>query len=239
MEKLIYPLWKDPELGADDFREQLLAGLGREVSQLGDVHGVRVTVADSAVDQAQGRRMQNHPPLPDAVLSLWVDNAGAAAAWEPLLDQVVARRSCYLVVEAEPLVSQRQHAAPPGDRVYGMCQVVFFSKPSHLSRHEWLDLWQGDHTRVAIETQSTFGYRQNLVVRAIGEGTPECDAIVEENFPPDAMGSDHAFYDTGGDDDLLTRRMTAMLESCARFIDFETIDVVPMSEYVIKPLARL
>jgi hypothetical protein len=27
-----------------------------------------------------------------------------------------------------------------------------------------------------------------------------------------------------------------MLESCARFIDFEHIDVIPMSEYLIRPL---
>jgi hypothetical protein len=50
------------------------------------------------------------------------------------------------------------------------------------------------------------------------------------------MVSDHAFYGSGGDDVVLQQRMTAMIESCARFIDFEKIDVIPMSEYVIKPL---
>ena len=29
-----------------------------------------------------------------------------------------------------------------------------------------------------------------------------------------------------------------MMESCSRFIDFAQIDVLPMSEYLIKPLAR-
>ncbi len=238
MEKLIYPLWKDEDLTADDFREELVSRLGREIAGLGGVHGVRVTVADSAVSEASHRRMQSHPPVPDAVLSLWVDNAGEALAWEPLIDACVQRRTCYLVVEAEPLVSHRQHPAPPGDRVYGMCHVVFFRKPSHLTWDAWRSVWQGSHTQVAIDTQSTFGYRQNLVVRGIGEDTPAFDAIVEENFPPEAMTSDHAFYDTGGDESLLAERMTAMMESCARFIDFESIDVVPMSEYVVKPLGR-
>ena len=155
-----------------------------------------------------------------------------------MIDQCVMRRTCYLVAEAEPLVSQRKHPAAPGDRGYGMCQVVFFSKPSHLSREDWLALWQGSHTQVAIDTQSTFGYRQNLVVHPVGEDTPAFDAIVEENFPPEAMSSDHAFYDTGGDETLLGQRMTAMMESCSRFIDFESIDVVPMSEYLVKPLGR-
>ena len=76
------------------------------------------------------------------------------------------------------------------------------------------------------------------VVRVLGEETRPFDAIVEENFPPAAMDSDHAFYNTGGDENLLQQRMTAMLGSCARFIDFTKIDVIPMSEYLIKPLVR-
>lgn len=238
VEKLIYPLWKEADISPDGFREVLVEQLGRELSQSGDIHGVRVTVADSAVADAAGRRMESHTPVPDAVLSLWVDSAEAAAAWEPMVDKCVSRKTAYLVVEAEPLVSQRQYPSAPGDRVYGMCHVVFFRKPAGLDREQWLDIWKGSHTRVAIDTQSTFGYRQNVVVRALGEGTPPCDAIVEENFPPEAMTSDHAFYDAVGDDALLEQRMTAMMESCARFIDFEQIDVIPMSEYVVKPLGR-
>lgn len=236
MEKLLYPLWKTPDLGEDGFREVLVKQLGRELAHLGDVHGVRVTVADSAVSSANGRRMESQSPAPDAVLSLWVDSACAREAWEPLIDQCVQRKTCYLVAEAEPLVSQRQHRSAPGDRVYGMCHVVFFRKPAQLEREQWLAIWKDSHTRVAIDTQSTFGYRQNVVVRAQGENTPPCDAIVEENFPPEAMSSDHAFYNTGGDASLLEQRMSAMMESCARFVDFEHIDVIPMSEYVIKPL---
>ena len=119
-----------------------------------------------------------------------------------------------------------------------MCHVVFMRKPAQLEREQWLSIWKGSHTAVAIDTQSTFGYRQNVVVRVLGEETRPFDAIVEENFPPAAMDSDHAFYNTGGDESLLQQRMTAMLESCARFIDFEHIDVIPMSEYVIKALLK-
>ena len=59
------------------------------------------------------------------------------------------------------------------------------------------------------------------------------DAIVEENFPPEAMISDHAFYDAE-DDIELGKRQERMMTSCARFIDFDRIDVVPMSEYLVK-----
>jgi len=77
------------------------------------------------------------------------------------------------------------------------------------------------------------------VVRLLGEDTPHCHAIVEENFPPEAMTDDHAFYATGGDDAVLQKHMTAMMESCSRFIDFERIDVIPMSEYPVKLLHSL
>jgi len=238
MEKLIYSLWQRPGRSADQFRDDLLGQLCPQLARLGGVHGVRLAVADSAVAAAAKRRMESHPPLPGAALSLWVDNADAAAGWEPLLDRHVDRKGAYLVVEAEPLVSRDRHPSAPGERLHGMCHVVFLRKPEQLQREQWLSIWKGCHTAVAIETQSTFGYRQNVVARLLGEGTLPFDAIVEENFPPAAMASDHAFYNTGGDDSLLQQRMTAMIESCARFIDFGHIDVIPMSEYVIKDIVR-
>jgi hypothetical protein len=237
VEKLVYSLWRPALPAVDDFRVQLLGALGPALSDLPAVHGIRLAVADSAVSAAAARRMESHAPLPDALLSLWVDDAGAAAAWEPLIDQHVARKSAYLVAEAEPLVSQRHYPSAPGERVYGMCQVVYLRKPSHLECEQWLNIWKGSHTQLAMDIQSTFGYRQNVVVRSLGEGTLPFDAIVEEHFPAAAMDSDHAFYDTGGDEQLLQQRMTAMIESCTRFIDFEHIDVIPMSEYIIKRLS--
>jgi hypothetical protein len=235
MEKLLYPLWKPAALSGDDFREVLLHQLAPKLGRLEGVHSLRLCVADSAVEAAAGRRIESHAPVPDAMLSLWVDFAGAAARWEPLIDDHVDRKCTYLVAEAEPLVNQELHPSKSGERVYGMCHVVFMSSPATMDRQEWLALWKDSHSQIAIDTQSTFGYRQNLVVRRLSEDAVPCHAIVEENFPPEAMTSDHAFYATGGDEALLKKNMSAMIQSCARFIDFEKIDVIPMSEYLIKP----
>lgn len=236
MEKMVYSLWPAPGQGGDTFRDLLLAELPAALRQLPSVYGARLAVADSAVQPAAGRRMESHPPVPVAMVSLWVDYAGEAS-WQPLVSRLAARNSGYLVAEAEPLASARIHPAAIGERVYGMCQVAWLRKPAQLGRQEWLEIWKGGHTRVAIDTQSTFGYRQNVVVQALSADAPPCDAIVEEHFPPEAMTSDHAFYDSGGDEALLQQRVSAMIESCARFIDFEHIDVVPMSEYLLKPVA--
>lgn len=238
MEKLLYPLWKTESQTGDEFREELLHQLAPKLTGVEGVHGLRFCVADSAVSDAAARRIESHVPVPDAMLSLWVDFSGAAGHWEPLIDAHVHRKTAYLVAEAEPLVNQKSHPSKPGDRVYGMCHVVFMSAPAGMPHEEWLKAWKDSHTQVAIDTQSTFGYRQNLVVRLLSEDTPPCHAVVEENFPPEAMTDDHAFYATGGDEDVLQKNMNAMMESCARFIDFEKIDVIPMSEYLVKPLVR-
>ncbi len=239
MEKLLYPLWKAASLSGDQFRDELLHLLAPKLTEIKGVHGVRICVVDSAVSAAAGRAIESHAPRPDAMLSVWADFAGAAGHWEPLIDAHVSAKTAYLVAEAEPLVSQQTHPSIPGERLYGVCQVVFMSPPDDMSRDEWLTIWKDSHTQVAIDTQSTFGYRQNLVVRRLTEDTPVCFGIVEENFPPEAMASDHAFYATGGDEALLQKHMSAMMKSCTRFIDFQKIDVIPMSEYLVKPVVSL
>lgn len=236
MEKLMYAIWKREEQAADAFRDSLLQTTLPALAALPEIHGVRFSVVDSAVESAHAKRMESHAPLPDGVISLWVNYAGASAAWDPEIAAGVERHAAYLVTEAEPLATQDKHPCVAGERVYGMCQVVFLSPPQGMSDQEALRIWKDSHTGVAIETQSTFGYRQNLIARKLTDQGPDSFAIVEENFPPEAMTSDHAFYNTGGDEVLLAANFKAMMESCARFIDYERIDVIPMSEYLIKPL---
>ena len=236
MEKLIYPLWRASSSGGDDLRDALL-DLAPQLLADEKLRGLRFAVADSAVAAAAGKRMASSEPLPDGVLSVWLDCAGSRQSLEALLERRVDRYSCYLVTEAEPLVNVA-HPPVASERVHGMCQVVFLRRPPRLSREEWLAIWQHSHTQIAIDTQGTFGYRQNVIARALSPGASPLDAMVEENFPPGAMTSDHAFYGVeAGDDQGLQARQTALLASCARFMDFDQIDVIPMSEYVLRPPA--
>ncbi|NND67265.1 MAG: hypothetical protein HKN19_06750, partial [Halioglobus sp.] len=182
MEKLMYALWKPAAKQGDEFRDELLAHLVPELNALSCVQGLRLCVADSAVAEAAGRRMESHAPAPDAMVSIWVDDGGASAQWEPLLAAAAEQSTGYLVAEAEPLIAREAHPSKPGERQYGMCHVVFMSPPDTLSRDEWFRVWKDSHTQVAIDTQSTFGYRLNVVVRVLTEGALASHAIVEENF---------------------------------------------------------
>lgn len=237
MEKLIYPLWKPESTDADEFRDSLLA---LEQSFLGvtGVRGLRLAVTDNAVAAGSQRRMAATQPLPDGMLSVWLDAAaGQRHGLETLLDQVVSRYHCYLVTEAEPIVNSA-HPVHPGERVHGMCHVVFLQRPPRLSEDEWLAIWQGSHTQVAIDTQSTFGYRQNVIVRGLSYAAPPLHAMIEENFPAEAMASNYAFYNVAeGDDEGMGKNAGAMMDSVSRFIDFDKIDVIPMSEYLLKAVS--
>ena len=235
MEKLIYPLWGAPGKNTDSLRDALL-GAGRALTAMSGIRGLRLAVADADVAPGAHRRMAATRPLPEALLSVWLDRAGDRPALEQVLDEHVQRWHCYLVTEAEPIVNTL-HPPVAGARVHGMCHVVFLQRPPRLSEEEWLATWLDSHTAVAIDTQSTFGYRQNVIVRGLSYAAPPLHAMIEENFPPEAMASNYAFYDVDeGDDAGMQANARAMMESCARFIDFDRIDVIPMSEYVLKSL---
>ncbi len=109
--------------------------------------------------------------------------------------------------------------------------MAFLTRPPRLTHAEWLDLWQDRHTLVAIETQANFEYVQNLVVRPITENAPPYVAIVEECFPEAALTDPFAFFDAVGNPARFKANLDRMMESCDRFIDRGTIDVIPTGQY--------
>jgi hypothetical protein len=228
MEKILYPVWKSNELEADDFRDILLQQLAPELLSLG-VRGLRISVVDSDVAAAADLRQENSHPVMDAMISVWVDSSVYRQSIEQVIAARVQRMAGYLVTESEPLVSE----TPAGERTPGMAQVVFLQRPHRLSEQQWLEIWHGSHTQVAIDTQSTFGYRQNVITRPMTYAAAPFDAIIEENFPAEAMSSQHAFYGVETDAELQAN-LKAMIDSVVRFIDFDKIDVIPTSEYLIK-----
>ena len=85
---------------------------------------------------------------------------------------------------------------------------------------------------VAIATQATFGYSQNLVVSRLTEETPEVSGIVEELFPMAGMDDMHAFYGSDGDDAELKSRLERLMASVARIGADRDLDLVPTSRYL-------
>lgn len=237
MQKLIYPFWKSSNISIEAFRDQLLAELSPKLIAEGSRH-LRFCFADEDVASAAQYRIVSkspdgkHDPV-DGVITLWLDSYLRRAPFESLIGKFVERYNGYLVWESEPLVNT-EHVAAIGKRTAGMNEVVFLRKPERLTHEEWLATWHESHTWVAIDTQSTFGYRQNVVIQPLTNNAVKQDAIIEENFPEAALHGRMAFYDAGQDKELYKAREREMVESCARFIDFDNMDCIPMSEYIMQ-----
>ena len=232
MEKMMYPVWKHEAESPTDFRKKLLGKVSPQLLQLG-VRKLRVNIVDDDVAPAAPLRTENAKPAVSGVISLWVDTANNRQPLEEVIGSAVARMAGYLVTESEPIVNTK-HVAADGQRTLGMSHVVFLQKPPRLNYEHWLEIWLGSHTQVAIETQSTFGYRQNVIVRRLTYAAPPYDAIIEENFPAAAMTDRMVFYNSVGDEEKLKERVQRMVQSCQRFIDFDKMDCVPTSEYTMK-----
>ena len=114
-----------------------------------------------------------------------------------------------------------------------LANVAVLRRPAELARDEWLHRWLVDHTPIAIATQATFGYVQNIVTRPVTDDPPRVvDALVEELFPSAGMVDMHAFYGSGGDDAELNDRLTRLMASVTRIGFDHDIDLVPSSRYV-------
>jgi len=226
VEKVVYLLWPDGRPGDADV---LLGALPGRLVEVG-ARGVQINVADRGPSPFAVRSA----PLPAAVVSVWLDTATHAfrRGVDEEVGQIAARAAAYLVTESEPLANTA-HPAPLGQRTPGLAQIALLRRPEQLERGAWLRAWQDDHTSVALRTQSTFRYVQNVVVRPLSPDAPAYDGIVEECFPEEAASDLHVFFDSAGDEARLAEHMATMADSCARFMDVDRVEVFWTSQYVM------
>jgi EthD domain len=213
----------------DDWCQQVRGTVADAILRLG-VPGLAVNVRDDAVRHSLMTLTTLDPPVA-AVVSMWTQQcygdqiSTALRLLEARCDQLAA----YLVTESVPLPAPLQ----VGGRTTGLANVALLRRPAELDQASWLRRWQHDHTPVAIETQSTFGYTQNAVVRALTPDAPELSGIVEELFPAEAITDLKAFFGAADDADL-QQRLSQMIASTSAFGANENIDTVPTSRYVLK-----
>ena len=233
MEKIIYVLQRNPSETVDAFGTRLRESLAPQLRQAG-ARGLRLNLNDAAVRAGDGLKQTHAQPPVETLLQLWVDSA-VAHLRRPFDEAIAAHSagySAYLVCESQPLVNRR-HPGGDGRRTEGFAQVALLQKPAALDTAQWLDTWHNSHTQIAVETQSTFEYIQNQVIRRLAGAGPDYDAIVEECFPVAALTDPLSFFDAPGDEAKFKRNLDRMMWSVSRFIDMSRIDVAPTSQYVM------
>jgi EthD domain len=226
VEKLVYVGWKPDGVALGDFRKALLGPVATRLLEAG-ARGLTLLLADEQA--VQGSRIAQRDPT--AVVGVWVDSATQRAPLEAELAAAMTGLAGWLTLESVPLRNTTQPVGR-GERLPGLYTVAFLEKPAALDHATWLQRWQGEHTAVALATQRTFQYVQNVLVRAVTADAPPWAAIVEEAFPAEAATDPMRFYAASTPAELAAqqRRMTA---SCERFIDFARFETLPMSAYVL------
>ena len=229
MEKLVYVLWPRPDLSEAQLREEVLGRVAPRCAGAG-ARRMAASLADEHVGPALKARITRLTPPPAGIFSFWLDCADDRAPCEEALAGVAERLAGYLVVESVPLVNTT-HSAPPGERTPGINMVALIERPARLSREAWIHHWHGHHKGVALETQCTFAYVRNLVVRPLSEGAPPWEGIVEEGFPAEAVTDPMLWYRAEGDPEKLAANVRRMVESCQAFLDLDRVEFHPTSEY--------
>jgi hypothetical protein len=224
MEKIVCALW-------GVVNERLLRGLPGALSAACATQ-IRLNLQDDKVEPGAALLQVNTRPQMEAVVQFWVPTTYAPSleTVHAALEKFSTRYAAWLVVEST-VIANTNDTSNFGERTAGFSQLAFLGLPPRLTHDEWRTIWQGYHTRVAIETQSNFEYIQNLVVRALTKNAPPFAGIVEECFPIEALTDPFVFFDAVGDQAKFDANLATMMDSCGRFIDFDRIDVLITSQF--------
>ena len=228
MEKLIYLLWKDAAQPDAAFNAALLGPVAARLLAL-KAQRIQVNVIDEAVAPGKALRFETMRPMPAAMVSFWLNAAHARAPFEAVLEVFAPRIAGYAVSEATvlPIVASQRD----GVRTEGFSQIAFVRKLPGITPEGFLQIWMRDQTKVGPETQETFYYGQNIVVRALTLGAPPLDGIVEECYPIEALTDHLVYWRANGSEETFQANLKRELDNVARFIDSESTTVFVSSQY--------
>lgn len=231
MEKICTLLWKPEGVSDDAFRDALLAE-APELTRRGAMR-LRIDVVDGHVAAGVKVRVGRMDPPKAAQVAYWVHEADARGSVEERLAARAAKLASYLVVESEPLRNTK-HVTPLGERTPGFNLVTCIVPKDGLPYADFIAHWHTEHRACALETQSTFGYLRNEIVRALTPGAPAWAAIVEEHFPIEALTDRMVWYAAEGSKQRYRANFQRMMQSCMTFLALDRVEAHPMSEYVFE-----
>ena len=224
MEKLVYVLF-----GSESPNPAVLA------AELAG-HGARriaVNVSDENVAAKLGSRITRLDPTLSAVVSFWLESARERSRLERTLAAVSSKLAGYSVLESVALANT-SHVAAPSQRTPGINMIACITPKAGQPYDAWLEHWLEEHRRVALETQASYAYVRNIVVRALTPDAPPWRGIVEEGFAAETVGDPMAWYKAFGSQQKLQENLGRMIASCQVFLDLDRVESHPFSEYLFE-----
>lgn len=231
MEKLCYVVWKPAHVAGSAFRDALLRDAVPALRACGATR-ITVLVADEHAEALRKARITRQGEPIAGLVSLWLDCVDAHPAIEAVLREHASRIAGYLVTESVVLPNTT-HVGTPGERTPGTTLLALLEKPERLSFEEWIAIWHGRHSPLALEIQCTYLYVRNVVVRALTPDAPPWRGIVEEGFPVEAVTDPMLWYKAEGDPHKMRENLARMIASVRAFLDIERVESHPLTEYRI------
>jgi hypothetical protein len=231
MEKLVYVLWNPQGASGEQFKDEMLGKVANDLVEAG-ARRIAINLVDEAVSNSSTMRLTRLDPPPAGMMSFWLEVSDDRGSCEEAVERATSRLAGYLVLESVPIVNTTETAAL-GARTPGINMVALLERPERLTHQAWLEHWFGHHRKVAVETQCTFAYVRNEVVRALTEDAPPWEAIVEEGFPIEAVTDPMLWYCADGSKEKMEKNLARMMESVQAFLDIDRVESHPMSQYRI------
>jgi len=227
MEKLVYLVWKRDDLAIEAFRDRLVVDVAQRIVADG-AQALTVNVSDlrERLGKGSGQFMGEGKTI-SACVSLWLDSLDGRAPMEAALHGLASRVDGYLVTESMPLRCPDRDW-PDGSRSPGVTLWTAFPKPERLTDAAFFERWHEHHTPLSFEIHPLWEYTRNAVARVLTPGAPPYRAIVEERFRTlEDLTDPNRFFGA-------PENIQRVLTDIATFIDMESINNAPMSEYILK-----
>jgi len=227
MEKLIYLVWRKPELDAAEYGRRLLAETAPRLLSAGarrlqlDLSDVLGTIPKPMLLMGEGATLS-------AAVSLWLDCYDGRSPLEAELRGAASRLDGYLVTESVPQPCLDRDW-PDGARSPGVTHFTWFEKPAAVSDEAFFRAWHELHTPFSFELHPRrWCYVRNSVARALTPGAPPVRALVFERFRSleDYTDPKRLF----GSKEVLVRSAAEV----AHYADPSRLHSVPLSEFILR-----
>ncbi|MCH2172686.1 EthD domain-containing protein [Myxococcota bacterium] len=225
MEKLAYLMGSS--LPGSDLRAELIGAASAELERAGALD-IEIFVDDLEAEQSETLSGNGSDGYLSAVVTVWLESLDDRGALEGPLRELSDRLAVYLVSESIPR-EYAERSWPEDERSPGVCIVSAFPKPERVDDETFYACWHGSHTPLSLRIHPLTRYVRNAVVRSLTPGAPDYRALVCESVGSfQELADPMIFY--GSEEG---RRET--MEDLLKFADLETMQSVPMSEYLVNP----
>jgi hypothetical protein len=233
VEKVCVALWRDAAEAPGAWAvEQLLP----RVAALSSVRGATLHAEAPSYDGLRHGTGTDATML-TGLVSLWADSYQDVDLVALLAGAPYAAWHAYLVTESVPQPYGAAMTWAEGERSPGLSIITLLDKPADVAEPEFYRCWHGLHRLTTAECHPFTSYVRNEVVRPLTDAAPAYRGIVTESAPDDQDFLDpHRFYVSGGDPERLKANQKRVFGEVVQFIDLATIQVAPMSEYVVRRL---